>query len=288
MKAQFRYNKTIKTFVWLPSKTFASKYEDVRKREERERENCARVCVEILRTTFVKRNIIPFDVLRIERCRVARASMPRKQYWSSRCITAVAPQKMAENTGLQRSCPNSMLLLVTSIYDNFFFQLFNRAEITQINSSPSLYSYKHIYISVFSISVLFLISHHPSLPRFLVLSFIHEGIEVFSLLGRLSSPVLSSPSINSPYLSLSLGYRQIFNERARVALNDRARYRLDYRRFTLGRQPHRRFRPGSSLWPGAVSQSPVAKVLIGIVPKVSTPLSVIRPNRNCRRRRRRI
>lgn len=61
----------------------------------------------------------------------------------------MAPQKMAENTGLQRSCPNSMLLLVTSIYDNFFFQLFKRAEITQINSSPSLYSYKHIYISVF-------------------------------------------------------------------------------------------------------------------------------------------
>lgn len=161
----------------------------------------------------------------------------------------MAPQKMAENTGLQRSCSNSMLLLVTSIYDNFFFQLFNRAEITQINSSPSLYSYKHIYIyiSVFSISVLFLISHHPSLPRFLVLSFIHEGIEVFSLLGRLSSPVLSSPSINSPYLYLSLSLWQIFNERARVALNDRARYRLDYRRFTLGRQPHRRFRPGSSL-----------------------------------------
>lgn len=158
----------------------------------------------------------------------------------------MAPQKMAENTGLQRSCPNSMLLLVTSIYDNFFFQLFNRAEITQINSSPSLYSYKHIHI-VFSISVLFLISHHPSLPRFLVLSFIHEGIEVFSLLGRLSSPVLSSPSINSPYLYLSLSLWQIFNERARVALNDRARYRLDYRRFTLGRQPHRRFRPGSSL-----------------------------------------
>lgn len=214
MKAQFRYNKTIKTFVWLPSKTFASKYEDG-KREERERIARACVCIEILRTTFVKRNIIPFDVLRIERCRVARASMPRKQYWSSRCITAVAPQKMAENTGLQRSCPNSMLLLVTSIYDNFFFQLFNRAEITQINSSPSLYSYKHTYISVFSISVLFLVSHHPSLPRFLVLSFIHEGIEVFSLLGRLSSPVLSSPSINSPYLYLSLGYWQIFKRALR-------------------------------------------------------------------------
>lgn len=122
---------------------------------------------------------------------------------------------MAENTGLQRSCSNSMLLLVTSIYDNFFFQLFNRAEITQINSSPSLYSYKHIYISVFSISVLFLISHHPSLPRFLVLSFIHEGIEVFSLLGRLSSPVLSSPSINSPYLYLSLSLADIQRASAR-------------------------------------------------------------------------
>lgn len=110
-----------------------------------------------------------------------------------------------------------------------------------------LFILTNTYIYLFSISVLFLISHHPSLPRFLVLSFIHEGIEVFSLLGRLSSPVLSSPSINSPYLYLSLSLWQIFNERARVALNDRARYRLDYRRFTLGRQPHRRFRPGSSL-----------------------------------------
>lgn len=84
MKAQFRYNKTIKTFVWLPSKTFASKYaapvEGGNRERERERERMFVLRFRERLSLSAERNIIPFDVLRIERCRVARASMPRKQY----------------------------------------------------------------------------------------------------------------------------------------------------------------------------------------------------------------
>lgn len=120
---------------------------------------------------------------------------------------------MAENTGLQRSCPNSMLLLVTSIYDNFSFQLFNRAEITQINSSPSLYSYKHIYI-VFSFS------HIPSsflasFSRLILYSRRNRGLPLF-----FARPVILSRSLFaidqfSLSLSLSLSLADIQRASAR-------------------------------------------------------------------------
>lgn len=63
MKAQFRYNKTIKTFVWLPSKTFASKYAAPVEGGNREREGEGEnVCVEIPRTTFVKRRAKHYSI----------------------------------------------------------------------------------------------------------------------------------------------------------------------------------------------------------------------------------
>lgn len=105
-------------------------------------------------------------------------------------------------------------------------------------------------IYVFSISPLnsfssLVISHHPPFPYFL-LSFIHEGTEVYPFYSiyRLGSAVLSS--INSPPLSFPLW--QISTASAlRWTIERGEHYRFDYRRFTLGRQPHRRRLSSGSL-----------------------------------------